>query len=51
MCKNNFTNENEFNLYGPITEDGIHYYGFGCVYQNGYRLGPDAPLISSNNLK
>ena len=30
MCKNIFTNENEFDLYGPITEDGIHYYGFGC---------------------
>ena len=29
MCKNNLTNENEFDLYGPITEDGVHYYGFG----------------------
>ena len=31
MCKNNLTNENEFDLYGPITEDGVHYYGFGCI--------------------
>ena len=30
MCKNNFTNENEFDLYGPITKDGVHYFGFGC---------------------
>ena len=29
MCKNIFTNENEFDLYGPITEDGVHYRGFG----------------------
>ena len=29
MCKNNLTNENEFDLYGPITEDGVLYYGFG----------------------
>ena len=30
MCKNIFTNENEFDLNGPITDDGVHYYGFGC---------------------
>ena len=30
MCKNIFTNENEFDLNGPITKDGVHYYGFGC---------------------
>ena len=30
MCKNIFTNENEFDLNGPITKDGVHYFGFGC---------------------
>ena len=30
MCKNIFTNEIEFDLNGPITDDGVHYYGFGC---------------------
>ena len=30
MCKNIFTNENEFDLNGPITDDGVHYYGIGC---------------------
>ena len=24
MCKNIFTNENEFDLNGPITKDGVH---------------------------
>ena len=42
MCKNNLTNENEFDLYGPITEDGVHYYGFGsfngCI--NEHATGP-----------
>ncbi len=43
MCKNNFTNENEFDLYGPITKDGVHYYGFGCVYEHATGFGPYTP--------
>ena len=38
MCKNIFTNENEFDLNGPITDDGVHYYGFGCVYEHALDL-------------
>ena len=42
MCKNIFTNENEFDLNGPITEDGVHYYGFGCS-QHATGFGPYTP--------
>ncbi len=47
MCKNNFTNENEFDLYGPITEDGVHYYGFGCINGciNEHATGPLPNLV------
>ena len=38
MCKNIFTNENEFDLNGPITDDGVHYYGFG-IYQHATGFG------------
>ena len=48
MCKNNFTNENEFDLYGPITEDGVHYYGFGCTYQHATGFGPYTPSNDFN---
>ena len=27
MCKNNFTNENEFDFYGPMSESGYNPYG------------------------
>ena len=50
MCKNIFTNENEFDLNGPITDDGVHYYGFGCSqHPTGFghgRLFP--PIIIPN---
>ena len=42
MCKSIFTNENEFDLYGPITEDGVHYYGFGCI-RHATGFGPYVP--------
>ena len=48
MCKNNFTNENEFDLYGPITKDGVHYYGFGCTYQHATGFGPYTPSNDYN---
>ena len=41
MCKNNFTNENEFDLYGPITKDGVHYFGFGCSQHPTGSIIPD----------
>ena len=28
MCKNIFTNENEFDLNDPITVDGVHTTGY-----------------------
>ena len=39
--KNNLTNENEFDLYGPTTEDGVHYYGFGCSQHPTGSIIPD----------
>ena len=45
MCKNIFTNENEFDLNGPITEDGVHYYGFG--HATGF--GPYVPYNYDSN--
>ena len=46
MCKNIFTNENEFDLNGPITKDGVHYFGFGCSqHPTGFGHGRLFPPI------